>query len=159
MARPTDWVDTAVNLTVAAAGQTVISLITGLSPADMRGTTLIRTLVRLFFSSTTVAGAWGFQVAHIGIGITSQEAFAAGVVPDPSVSGDRPARGWVYRSALGVSQNGVAHPITFDLAADIRGARKIENGELFLAVDQIGLQGTSFATNVQGLVRVLMKLA
>ncbi len=159
MARPTDWVDTLISFSVANAGQTNTSLITGLSPADMRGATLIRTLVKFGFASQTVAGAWGVQEINLAIGVASQEAFAAGVLPDPNVPTDKPPRGWVYRSAQMVSQNGVGTQIDRSMQADIRGARKIENGELFLIATSTAISGTTFTTDIIGLVRTLIKLA
>jgi len=158
MPRSTDWVDTVIGTLVASGAQNLQTLITGLTPADMRGATLIRTLIMLSLSSNTVAGAWGVQRLDLGIGIASQEAFAAGAVPDPQVSGDKPPRGWVYRASHGVAQNGVGTPVVSSLSADIRGARKIENGELYLVIDNVGVQGTAMGVNVQGLVRCLIKL-
>ena len=160
MPRPTDWVDTVLSLSVTSGGQANVSLITGLAPADMRGATLIRTMIRMSMSSTTIAGAWGTTQMNMGIGITDQEAFAAGVLPDPNVSGDKPARGWVWRSAMGISQdNNGSGAIIFDERADVRGSRKIENGELYLIVHGEPITGTTFTTKVTGLIRILIKLA
>jgi len=158
MPRQTDWVDTNNALVITAGSQQSLSLITGLSPGDMRGATLIRTIVRMSLSSTSVAGAWGVQKVDVGIGITSQEAFAAGVLPDPSVSSDRPSRGWVYRDHIAVAQNGAGSPVLEHIREDIRGARKIENGELFLVIDNTDQLGTSAAIRAMFLVRVLVKL-
>ncbi len=158
MARATDWIDTLVSMSPASGGSSNVSLITGAAPINMRGVTLIRTIVSLSLVSTTVAGAWGVQQAQIAIGITSQEAFAAGVFPDPSSATDKPPRGWVYRTSAPVTQNGISTPVHTWVQADIRGARKIENGELFLIVDNDAVLGTAFQLRVTGIVRVLMKL-
>ena len=159
MARPTDWVDTVLSLQATTAGSTNVSLITGLAPADMRGATLIRTLIRMTLSSITPIESTGVQMLHMGIGITDQEAFAAGVLPDPGASSDKPARGWVWRDAMGVSQSALGGPSTFDVRGDIRGARKIENGELYLICDNQPVSGTGFTTLIRGLVRILIKLS
>ena len=159
MPRPTDWVDTIINQAVNNGGETIIDLLSSLSPADMRGATLIRTLVSLSFQSGTVAGAWGTQRFDTGIGISSQEAFAASALPDPSSSTDKPARGWIYRTSVGVSQNGAGSPVLFERVADIRGARKIENGDLFIIFNNTAILGTSFNGQVMGLIRLLIKLS
>ena len=159
MPRPTDWVDTVLSLSITSGGQSNVSLITGLAPSDLRGATLIRTLIRMTMSSTTISGAWGSMAMNMAIGITDQEAFAAGVLPDPNVSTDKPARGWVWRSAMGISQNIEGHQIVFEERGDIRGARKIENGELYLIVHAEPIAGTTFTTKVTGLVRALIKLS
>ena len=158
MPRMTDWIDTIISLDPATGGQANVSLMTGVAPVNMRGVTLIRTLVSLSFSSVSIAGVFGVQNIFMGIGITSQEAFAAGVLPDPETATDKPPRGWVYRSYQGVAQNSTGSPVLFEARADIRGARKIENGELYLIVSSTAVSGTSFTTAVRGLVRVLTKL-
>ena len=158
MPRMTDWVDTVVVLDAATGAQDFISLITGLAPVNMRGVTLVRTLVRLSLQSATVAGAWGTQNVNLAIGVASQEAFAAGTLPDPLTSGDKPPRGWVYRTAVTAAQNGVGGPVVSEIVADIRAARKIENGELFLIMNNSTALGTAFSVRVRGLVRCLFKL-
>jgi len=159
MPRPTDWIDTIISLTLAPMGGSAIqSLMTGVAPVNMRGMTLIRTIISLSLVSQTVAGAWGVQRANLGIGVADQDAFAAGALPDPDVATDKPARGWVWRSYAGVAQNGSGAPVIYTLTADIRGARKIENGELYIAGVNTDSLGTAFTVFVGGLIRTLYKL-
>ncbi len=158
MPRPTDWIDTRVIMSAVSGGQARQSLMTGVAPVNMRGMTVIRTIVVLGMISQDVAGAWGIQQIDLAIGVASQEAFAAGVVPDPNSDTDKPPRGWVFRSQRLVAQNGVGHQVVFPLEMDIRGARKIENGELYVVANNTFVNGTSFTVKVQGLVRTLYKL-
>ena len=161
MPRRTAWTDTVISFLVASGALDLRTLLTGISPVDTSGTTLIRTLIRLDFSSNTTAGAWGVQGVDFAIGIASQQAFAVGstAIPDPGVSGDKPPRGWVYRTSAGVAQNGVGSPVIYSMQADIRGARKIEDGELYIVTRNTAIQGTAMGVNVRGLVRCLLKLA
>ncbi len=159
MARPTDWVDTVHSTAVVSGGQAVNSLLGALAPEDYRGATLIRTILAIGLTSTTVAGVWGTQVVDMAIGIASQEAFNAGIVPDPNVGADKPARGWIYRVRKVVGQNGVGGTVVHEVSADIRGARKIENGEVYLIMTNANLAGTPFTVAVTGLERLLIKLA
>ena len=160
MPRPTEWLDTIIDKAVVEGGQGLATLITGLAPSDMRGTTVIRTLVSLGIASSTVAGAWGVGRVDMAIGIASQEAFAAGVIPDPVTSTDRPARGWMWRTSRMVAQNGAeAGGVVTQVLADIRGARKVENGEVYIVIDHNTLMGTAFPIRVLGLVRLLVKLS
>ncbi len=159
MPRATDWVDTVLAPASVPTGlSTNVRLDGALSQADLRGATLIRTIVSMSLSTGTVSGAWGLQMAHIGVAITGQEAFAAGVFPDPQTSADKPPRGWIYRNSAPVHQNGVGVPISTWLQADIRGARKIEAGVLYLIVDNVTVNGTSFSLVIRGLIRCLIKL-
>ncbi len=159
MARPTDWVDTVLNTSVASGSQGVQSIMTGLTPADLRGCTLIRTLISLQAHSTAVAGAWGIQQLHVGIGIGSQDAVALSAVPDPAISSEKPARGWIYRTTKGVTQNGVGTRIMTEWTADVRGARKVENGEIYIVFDNTVVRGTAFTVGLAGLIRLLIKLS
>ncbi len=158
MARPTDWIDTLVSLNPTTGGQDFQSLMTGVAPVNMRGMTVIRTIISLGMISTTTAGAWGAQRMDVAIGIASQEAFAAGVLSDPQTGTDKPPRGWVWRTSKVVTQNGVGSVVVHDLMADIRGARKVENGELYIIANNLALEGTAFNVDVHGLVRTLYKL-
>jgi len=158
MPRMTDWIDTVLALSIPTGGQANLSLITGAAPINMRGVTLIRTIINLNIISETTAGAWGIQQLDMAIGITSQEAFAAGTLPDPVTSGDKPSRGWIWRDSVGVSQNGVAGGVLVRVQQDIRGARKIENGELFIVCNSTARQGTTFQSQLFGVIRCLMKL-
>ncbi len=160
MARMTDWQDTIVSELVASGGVAVNSLTGVLTLGEQRGMTLVRTLVRLDFSSNTVAGAWGVNQLDFGIGVSSQQAFAVGVtaLPNPSQAAGKPPRGWVYRSTQGVAQNGVGSPVLYSLTADIRGARKVEDGELFLMMANTAIQGTAMGINIRGMIRALFKL-
>ena len=158
MPRPTDWVDTLVNLEVPIAGQTAGSLVTGLFPLNTRGMTVIRTIISLGMFSNTIAGAWGVMRVDLAIGIASQEAFSAGIFPDPNTATEKPPRGWMWRTERLVSQNGAGAPIVVDIEADIRGARKVENGEVYILANNTAQVGTFFQVNVLGLVRQLYKV-
>ena len=160
MARPTDWQDTILNLPATSGNSNSLALDGVLTAVDLRGTTLIRTIIRLNVQSATVAGAWGTQRLDLGIGIVSREAFTAGALPDPATAGDKPPRGWIWRDSIVVSQNGAqGNPVAVRIEADIRGARKVENGRLFLIGDNTPILGTTFSTQLTGLVRILMKLS
>jgi len=156
--RATDWIDTVVDLSISAGAQELLSLMTGVAPVNVRRQTLIRTLIGLTLSSATVAGVWGTRVLSTGIGITSQEAFAAGVVADPITANDQPSRGWIYRDRRTVAQNAAGSPIVFDMRADLRGARKLDDGECYLVMNNTTGLGTSFDIVVTGLIRQLWLL-
>jgi len=157
--RQVRWIEKEVNQAIAAAGQDVKSMMGGLSTDQTRGMTVTRLIGRVGFSSATVAGAWGVNVLDIGIGVVSQEGFAAGVVPDPSVANDEPVRGWLFRTRVVVSQNGAGGQVVHELHFDIRAQRKVETGELVIIMDNSAISGTSFTINAQGWIRTLVRLA
>ena len=94
----------------------------------------------------------------MGIGIASQEAFAAGSLPDPNASNDQPSRGWIYRNRMVVAQNGVGGPVVHQISRDIRSARKLDDGECYIVVDNDVDLGLAFNVQVVGLVRQLWLL-
>jgi len=156
--RASDWIDTSLNLVVASGAQGSLSLMTGVAPVNVRRQTLVRTIIGLQMNSTTVAGAWGTQIMDLGIGITSQEAFAAGALPDPVTAGDQPSRGWVFRQRRVVAQNGNGSVVLYDIQFDIRAARKLDDGECFIVIDNTAGLGTAFSVVVTGMVRQLWLL-
>ncbi len=156
--RATDWIDTVFRSDTASGAQSLFSLMTGVAPVNVRRQTLVRTLITMDLFSTTVAGAWGTQSVDIGIGITSQEAFAAGVVADPNVSGDQPSRGWIYRTRRMVAQNSIGSPVLFHLNADIRASRKLDDGECYFVLNNTVDLGTAFTVGVGGIIRQLWLL-
>ncbi len=158
MPRMTDWVDTRIGLTATTGSQVSTRVDGGSTQVVQRGTTIIRTIVSLDMSSSSVAGAFGVQIADMAIGIVSREAFAAGTFPDPNDSTDKPARGWLWYHSMKVAQNGVGTQIIYPVRSDIRGARKVENGIVVLVLNSTALVGTAFSIHVHGLIRSLVKL-
>jgi len=159
MPRPTDWIDTRLGFNTTSGAQEIQSLMGTLLPQEFRGATLIRTIISMSMYSTTTAGVWGTQEYDMAIGIASQEAFTAGVVPDPNSPTEKPARGWLWKSHRVIEQNGSGGRVVVHVAADIRGARKIENGEIYLVVNNAALDGTPFTVRGRGLIRLLIKLS
>jgi len=156
--RATDWIDTLFGETVATGAQQLVSLMTGVAPVNVRRQTLIRTLITLDVTSETVAGVWGTQTLDLGIGITSQEAFAAGVVADPITANDQPSRGWIYRTRRVIAQNGSGGKVVYTVQADIRASRKLDDGECYIVFNNGTTLGTAFTIRVTGLVRQLWLL-
>ncbi len=154
--RRTYWIDNRIDMTIATGAAATTTMFENNPPIDIRGHTVIREVIDLYAHSNTVAGAFGTQVLDIAMGIASQEAFNAGVFPDPSTENDRPARGWLMRCCMVPSQNGVGTPITTRYQLDNRSARKILDGELYLTVNSTAGIGTSFTSRIFGLVRILM---
>ena len=159
MPRQMDWIDTRVGLTIANLAQDRTAIDGASTQVVQRGTTIIRTIVSIDINSASVAGAWGIQLADLAIGIGDREAFSVGTLPDPSSAIDKPARGWMWRTSITVSQNGVGGEVIHRIRADVRGARKIDLGRAYLIVDNTAIGGTTFSIEVRGLIRTLVKLA
>ncbi len=159
MPRQMDWIDTRIGFTLATGFQFGTDIDGGSTQVVQRGTTIIRTIIKLGMSSNSVAGAWGLQLIDMAIGIGDREAFSAGIFPDPNTDTDKPARGWMWRTSELLSQNGVGSPVVTTVQADIRGARKIDLGRAYIVFDNTAVQGTPFTATIRGLIRTLVKLA
>jgi len=156
--RITTWEDTILARDITSGFQQVNSLILGMADGAKQQATVIRTIIEFSLYSTSVAGAWGVQRVDLAIGMSAQEAFAASVLPDPNTATEKPARGWLWRTSVSISQNGIGTDIVHRIRADIRGARKLENGELYVIAHSTARAGTTFTVRWDGLVRCLFKL-
>ncbi len=156
---PRLWVDTAFQDTVAIGTQFLHSLMTGVSATQtcFDQMTLLRTIIGLDMARSVHDSGEGSEKVAIGIGIASQEAFAAGSVADPVTDTDFPTRGWIWRAHYRVFGFAADQPAVFTrrIDLDMRSQRKLENGEAYLAVDLSALEGASSTLLLVGLVRQL----
>ena len=156
------WIDTIMNEDVANGGEALLSLMTGVSVTQTRGDvmTLLRTIVRMDIGAVVHDQGEGDGIVHVGIGVASQEAFAAATVPDPEINTDFPQRGWVWRSNYRF-QSFAADQAAVDrreIDLDIRARRKLENGEAYIVIHNISSAGTPSA-KVSGIIRQLWLIA
>ncbi len=159
--RQTTWEDVHITQGIAAAGQGRVKL-AGASTAgsmERRGQTVTRIIISpLNMFSNTVAGPWGVQAVHMGIGVCSLEAFNAGVVPDPSVPGEAPESGWMWKTEVMVAQNGEGTDVVTRIIVDVHSQRMLRQGVLYLVAENITAFGTTFTVNLHGYCRTLIKL-
>jgi len=153
------WVDTVINNDTPSGGQSAIDLAGQFTGEETRLTqmTLMRTIIRMDLAYTVHDAGEGSQRLSFGIGIESQEAFAAAIHPDPQIRGDFPVRGWVYRGIWRVFGFAADQPavdvVRVDL--DIRARRKLENGVSFIVMDNTPLEGVASAIRELGIIRQL----
>ena len=156
---PTIWIDTPIDLAVASGGNAFISLMTGVSATQTRfdRMTLLRTIIGIDIGVTIHDSGEGSQIFACGIGITSQEAFAAGIFSDPFTATDFPARGWVWRAHYRIFGFAADQPAVFSrrVELDLRGKRKLENGEAFMNFDNQPQEGVANPITPVGLIRQL----
>ena len=158
--RKTQWVDSLFDFTIANAGQDVRSLLSTLIGNDTQGMTLVRTIIELSLGPINWTGAFGTQALDMGIGMSAQEAFLAGTLPDPSTSTEFPQNGWVIRTRKGCLNPGSvsAGYELQKIQMDLRSQRRIDDGELYMIMDNFPGLGTAFSIQVTGIVRCLFKL-
>jgi len=158
MAR-TFWVDTLHNDVISSGGQLLATLV-GQTLQELRNATILRTIVCHDYSYAVHDSGEGAQIIDVGIGITSQEAFAAGVVPDPVSAGDVPTRGWMYRCRHKLHGFAADQPAVDvrTVYRDLRGKRKLENGEAYIVIDNTASSGAASSVQVIGITRLLLML-
>ncbi len=157
------WVDTNVNFAVASGGSGEISLMTGVSATDTRlaQMTLLRTIIGLDVGHSVHDSGEGSQRVALGIGVASQEAFAAATLPDPEVATDFPTRGWVWRAEYRIFGFAADQPTIFTrrIDLDIRAMRKLENGEAFMNARNQPEEGATGSVKILGYIRQLWLVA
>ena len=158
--RMTAWRDSLLSRAVATANTGLDSLLGDWTPTDTRSLTLTRMLICLDFMASSPKVADGEQTVDIGIGVASQAAFATGTgsLPDPSLEDATPARGWVYRNRLLVSDRSDEYERPKRITVDIRTKRKLDQGEMFIVVRSTAHSGATFNITYHGLVRSLYLL-
>ena len=136
-----------------------ISLLADVISNELVGWTLTRQLVHLWFANDAVEGFHFKTSIDLGVQLVTQEAFSAGVVPDPSVEADRPVLDWVWRDRIMLVTNidSQVFQDARELRLDIRSRRKIGDGELLLTVDNTAIN-TGFDVRYHGIIRSLFLL-
>ena len=152
--RSSTWVDTILNFSVANGAEGFQNLMFGLTVDDARGWTLVRTIVDMGLSASTVAGAFGVTQCQMGIGLATEPAIAAGVgsLPDPDLPGEHPGRDWIWVGYEGVFQNGVGVDPVRMVHLDLKSRRKIDQEQLVLIIAANSIIGTTFSVAVRGRV-------
>jgi len=156
---PRLWIDTIINQAVAEGATTPLSLMTGVSSLDTRMSqmTLLRTIVGIDIAYTVHDSGEGSQVVSLGLGIASQEAFAASILADPQTATDFPARGWIWRARYRVYGFAADQAAVFNrrIDLDLRAKRKLENGESFINMANNAQEGVASAVSITGVIRQL----
>jgi len=153
------WIDTPLALAVAVAATSNASLMTGVSATETRLSqmTLLRTIIGLDVARTVHDSGEGSETVTLGIGVVSQAGFSTGAIPNPATATEFPIRGWVWKAAYRTFGFAADQPAVFNrrIDLDIRAMRKLENGEAYIAVAVVALEGVSGAVTIHGLVRQL----
>ena len=159
--RVTAWDDQLVLGTTLFDGVTgSFILVENSADSEKRGCTIVRILVGMQFVPAVPNAVNGLMVVTLGIGVTSDDAFSAGALPDPEVDADFPVQGWMYRDRFmvaDVASGGNAGAI-LRVEKDLRAQRKIDRSSPFMSVRVDNIQGTAFSVIESGIVRVLYKL-
>jgi len=117
--------------------------------------TIVRTIIGL--NLWHVRDSIGDQLLSIGIGVASQQGFAAiDGEADPGEESQFPIKGWTYRGqyvVIGQTTDATAYT---RIDKDIRAMRKLENGIYYLGLRNDNLTPTAFNVRVTGLIRMLV---
>ena len=158
MSRTPYWADTNVNTVVTLGTQNNIDLMSSLTADEMRGTTIVRTIIKLNLFANPMSGVEGGAKLDQGIAVLDVDAFTAGAVPDPVNNVDRPPRGWLWRQSNMVFDDSTRVIPGTILREDIRSKRKLDGGKLILIQDGTAIMGAVFPIGVVGIIRILYLL-
>ena len=145
------WVDELINFTnPGALNQDAFSIITQLTDEHRKGATLQRLIISLTLFAVQVGVG---QVLTMGIGQVTDDALAAGSVPDPAQQADDAA--WSWKGVFPVSTDSVndfsqARKIDVDLHG--RARLRARDNDFILVTDS---GASTIDTNVDGIIRSL----
>jgi len=156
------WSDVLEQATLASGANRITNLAAQLEDTDVK--TCIRLIVELEFLADQVNEVENTQLVDIGVGVASVEAFGIGVTALPAVDvvTQYPPMGWLYIARSyelqtlptgGTPTAMYRHPATFK--ADIRTARKVDRGILYINYKSTPFGGTAIILDVIGRVRSL----
>ncbi len=158
--RPRAWSDNDISQVLATTVQQKVDLLGNMSAFDNK--TVVRMIGRLHaFPNDLIAQVDGAMKVDIAVGVTSLEAFAAGIFPDPDDASEQPIHGWLYRTqmvAIKEHATGTTNEYqhTDTLQFDVKGSRKVDRGVLFLVTESNNITGaTAFDVRLTGMWRCL----
>ena len=159
--RQLKWSTDNIN-TSNVVGTTFLSQLNAtLTTAQQEEATLVRTIICLDILPVVPSNdPTNANLVGIGIGVASTAGFGVvGGTADPSVAGEEPLQGWVWKCMYWVREtNGnIADPVMVRM--DLRAQRKLGDGVPFLRVTNAAGAGVSFTLRTVGIVRTLYKLA
>ncbi len=156
------WADRTIDILITSGGQTIpIDLLADLPTSDVK--TVTRIIGRLtIVSADPDTAVSSTQRVDIGIGVASQEAFTAGIVPDPNVQADYPTQGWLWIdsptivkvNASGTTEASLIPVITWDVGAQ----RKVDKGVLYMVANSTAILAGTESVRMVGRIRCLVLL-
>ena len=157
--RGTAWDDELISAQVANGAQDARLVIQNVADPEKRGCTLVRVIVHLWLQASAPGASNGTMSLDIGVCLVSDDAFAAGALPEADVAADFPVAGWVYRDRICVldSVDAKDGPLV-EVFKDLRVQRKLDRSSAVLLLEANSRLGTAFDVSCMGIVRGLYKL-
>ena len=158
MPRNRAWADRVLNVNlISGAASQNFNLLADAPTVDTL--TAVRVILHLTCFPEIGDHPDGIQAIHMGVGVASLEAFNVNALPDPNISTEYPARGWLWVDTGAVYQDISTAPLNrywiAEFKMDVRAMRKIDKGILFLAMVTDLQAGLSFDLRIVGRTRVL----
>ena len=161
MARPLAWAFTNIEQPLTSGLRVTNNLLAASPESDT--ITAARLLIHLTLKPSLGSQIVGHQKVTMGIGVAAIEAFAVANsvgIPNSAVSGEVPARGWLWSDVLEVYHDEGGANVDFvwefgELRADARASRKVDRGVLYFTMSSTVVQGAGQTINLTGRVAVL----
>ena len=151
-----------MNFSVSSGSTSEVGLVDDTADPEKRGCTLIRLIMDFWMFPSIPGAVSGRQVVTMGIGVVSDDAFAAGSsgLPNPEVDGDYPVGGWLWRHKVPIFDETLATtgPLVIRIKEDLRAMRKLDRSTVALMMKSVSNEGTSFTVQWMGIIRALYKL-
>jgi len=161
MARPRAWADLIWSAEIADGGNMApLNVLADLGASPLDTITVTRLVGDIYVVPTLPIIALDYsQRIDVGIGVATESAFDIGVtaVPQPDISTEYPARGWLYVVTMWLFKiNSTTHDDMYAHAHfDIRTMRKVDKGILYVAAGNNPVQVGGEEIRVGGRIRAL----
>ena len=152
------WTDTLLNEQVASNSFSSATLLQDIDATESRmGMTLTRTVMCFDVEHLIRDSGEGKQMVSMGIGVSPAVAIIGSNTPQPEVATEFPTRGWVWRCRYVTHGFAADTPTVYvrNVELDIRSQRKLENGDLFLRIQNSNLSGAAASIGIVGIIRTL----
>jgi len=151
-----------VSVSVAAAAQSIpFDLLADMPDVDVKTVTRIIIDLTLLPNDPDAAVTGGARM-DLAIGVAAQEAFTAGVVPDPNLSSDYPTQGWLWIASpvvIHVNASGTTEAFVYPrVQADLGAQRKVDKGVLYFVANNTTIVGSGESIQIAGRLRSLVLL-
>ncbi len=156
MARTRVWADLIFsNIIADGANMPALDVLFDLAPNPIDTITVARLVGYLTITPDLPASLNATQRVDIGIGVVAEKSMSGVLTPQPDISTDYPARGWMYAATKWVSQSTTVGFVYPQWEFDIRTMRKVDKGILFIGAGSNNVDGTAFSVRLGGRIRAL----
>ena len=135
---------------MAAGASTTLLLVEDVADPEKRGCTLVRMILGFDLLPAVPLVVSGVMRATVGIGLASDDAFAAAALPEVDDQTDYPQGGWLFRGSWTVRDEAAISVPFVRVDRDVRAMRKIDRSSVYIRIATSLVEGSAFSVIANG---------